>query len=254
MDSIIYEIEDQSEASHWWHVCRRDLFRRVIMGFNLKSDIRTLDVGTSTGTNLRLLSNMGFKSVTGVDYSREAIKYCARKGLGNVKYGDMQNLPFSDGAFDLVLATDIIEHIEDDSQAMRELVRVLSPGGKALITVPTFMSLWGSNDDLSHHKRRYNKLEISALAHTAGLRIEKQFYFNFFLFVPIWVVRRIFHYMPSPQPSELKMNPPIINLILKWIFSLDVTLAPILHPPFGVSYLLACEKPVSLENCDEERL
>ena len=160
----------------------------------------------------------------------------------------MQKLPFADESFDLILATDIIEHIEEDALAMRELTRVLAPGGKILITVPTFMALWGRNDDLSHHKRRYNKVEISSLTLSTGLKIVKRFYFNFILFLPIWTVRRAFHHLPITSPAELKMTPSIINKLLFGIFSLDVALAPIIHPPFGVSYLIAGEKPALMGN------
>lgn len=243
----MYEMEAQAEASHWWFVCRRKLFRKMINGFTLNRTAKALDVGTSTGTNLRLLHDMGLENVTGLDFNLDAIRYCAEKGLGNVEHGDVLNLPFSDGTFDLVLATDILEHIEDDALAVHELTRVLVPGGKLLVTVPTFIALWGVNDDMSHHKRRYVRGEICELILSADLRIVRQFYFNFFLFLPIWIVRQLVRRMPIKPPSEIKMNSPVINKVLLWIFSLDVRLAPIIHPPFGVSYLIICEKPSHTE-------
>ena len=146
---------------------------------------KVLDVGTSTGTNLRLLISMGFEDVTGLDLNPEAIRFCAEKGLGDVKLGDIESLPFENETFDLVLATDIIEHVDDDARAVRELHRVLAPGGKLLITVPTFKALWGHNDDTSHHKRRYVATEVLTLIKSAGLHIRRNFYFNFLLFLPM---------------------------------------------------------------------
>ena len=109
---------------------------------------KVLDVGTSTGSNLRLLNNMGFEDVTGLDLNPEAIRFCAEKGLGDVKLGDVENLPFENETFDLILATDIIEHVDDDGRAVRELQRVLTPGGKLLITVPAFRHFGGTTTTL----------------------------------------------------------------------------------------------------------
>ena len=242
MDPKMYEMEAQSEASHWWFLCRRKLFRAMINGLGSSPTMKVLDVGTSTGTNLRLLRGMGFEDVTGIDSNQDAIRYCAEKGFGNVMQGDVLDLPILDDTFDLVLATDIIEHIDNDTLAICELTRVLKPGGKLLITVPTFMALWGHNDDMSHHKRRYTGEQISKLALSAGLKIVRRFYFNFLLFLPIWAVRQLVRRLVTEPTSEMKMNSPVINWALFWIFSLDVMLAPILHPPFGVSYLIVCEK------------
>ena len=144
MDCQQYQIEAQIEHSHWWFLGRRKLFRRMIDDLVPKLSWKVLDVGTSTGTNLRLLNNMGFEDVTGLDLNPEAIQFCAEKGLGDVKLGDIENLPFENETFDLVLATDIIEHVDDDARAVRELQRVLAPGGKLLITVPAFRALWGT--------------------------------------------------------------------------------------------------------------
>ena len=238
----MYEIEANVENTHWWFVGRRKLFRSIISRFGVDSGDKVLDVGTSTGTNLRLLRDMNFSNVQGVDLNPDAIRYCADKGLGNVHFGDIQNLPFDDDTFSLVLATDIIEHVQDDANAMRELTRVLAPGGRLLITVPAFMALWGHNDSTSHHQRRYTGNEISTLAQSAGLKVMQQFYFNFLLFLPIWVARQIIRRTTKVPRPENEMNSPLINTLLTMVFSLDITLAPYVRPPFGVSYLVMCEK------------
>jgi ubiquinone/menaquinone biosynthesis C-methylase UbiE len=91
-----------------------------------------------------MLSDLGFKHVTGVDMSDDAIRFCAEKGLGHV-----EKLPFDNVSFDVVLATDIIEHVDDDNRALAEIARVLRPGGKVLITVPAFQALWGLQDEVA---------------------------------------------------------------------------------------------------------
>lgn len=155
MDTSTYDIEAAVEAGHWWFVGRRRLLADMLARHRLSTDLRVLDIGTSTGTNLRLLRDLGFHNRTGLDPSADAIRWCAEKGLGAVIQGDVCALPFDDGAFDLVFATDVIEHVDDDTRAMFEIARVLAPGGTVVLTVPAFPSLWGLQDDVSQHRRRY---------------------------------------------------------------------------------------------------
>jgi SAM-dependent methyltransferase len=243
MDCPAYEIEAQVEACHWWFVGRRKLFATEIERAGLKCDAVVLDVGTSTGTNLRMLRDLGFTNVQGLDASEQAIRFCVGKGFGNTWQGDVCKMPFASDVFDLVLATDIIEHVEDHLQAMAEIERVLKPGGSVLITVPTFRCLWGLQDDIARHKRRYRKQEVLMLAGATGMQIERQYYFNYLLFLPIWVARRLIRILGVGVKSENELNSPRVNRILSLIFAIDTATAPILHMPFGVSALVVARKP-----------
>ncbi|MBK7659403.1 MAG: class I SAM-dependent methyltransferase, partial [Betaproteobacteria bacterium] len=113
MEVATYEVESRVEQTHWWFVGRRRLFRAHIEALGLSPDAAVLDVGTSTGTNLRLLKDMGFTRYRGLDPSPDAVRWCAEKGLGAVDLGTVAAIPFPDATFDLVLATDIIEHVDD---------------------------------------------------------------------------------------------------------------------------------------------
>ena len=103
-----------------------------------------------------------------------------------------------------MLATDVIEHVDDDLLALQEVARVLKPQGFALITVPTFPSLWGLQDEVAHHKRRYRKNELLALIEKSGLQPLRNYYFNYLLFVPIWLARQIIKLTGAEFKSELK--------------------------------------------------
>jgi SAM-dependent methyltransferase len=204
-----------------------------------------LDVGTSTGTNLRLLKELGFDNFVGLDASEDAIAFCASKGLGQVRLGDATRMPFDDMEFSLVLATDIIEHVDDDLAALSEIHRVLRPGGSALITVPAFMSLWGFQDDVSRHKRRYRMSSLLERIRSSGFVSIEAFYFNYVLFSPIWTARQLMKWVKPPIRSENELNSPLINSILTPLFAMDVATAPWLRPPFGVSALVLAERPQS---------
>ena len=248
MEQSTYAVESRVEASHWWFTERRRLFSRLIAGLHLPADGPILDIGTSTGTNLRMLRDLGFSRVEGVDTSTESVRWCESKGLGHVTLGDVCNLPFEDASFEMVLATDIIEHVDDDATAIREIRRVLKPGGFVLVTVPAFMSLWGLQDDVSHHKRRYLAEQVLSRVTGAGLVVLQSFYFNYLLFVPIWLGRKIIRLFGVKLKSEAEVNTSWLNGIMKLIFRLDVATAPFLKPSFGVSYLVVARPRDSTED------
>lgn len=242
MQTDAYAIEAEVEATHWWFAGRRVLFANEIAKLGISPDARILDVGTSTGTNLRMLRDLGYRNVVGLDFSDEAIRYCASKGLGHVEKGDICGMPFGDNSFDLVLATDIIEHVEDDHRAVAEIHRVLKPGGHVLITVPTFRSLWGLQDDIAQHKRRYRIGPLRTLVEEPGLSLDRSYYFNFILFLPIWLARRILVAVKPKIRSEGQLNTKTLNAVFGWLFKADVGMAGALRPPFGVSALVVAGK------------
>jgi len=237
MEISTYAIEAQVEATHWWFTGRRRLLGRMIAAFGLPADARILDIGTSTGTNLRMLRDLGFSRYEGLDMSDEAVRWCADKGYGKVTRGDACALPFPDASFDLVLATDIIEHVDDDVLALGEIRRVLKPGGRVLVTVPAFPILWGLQDEIGHHKRRYRMAELVTRIGQADLVVHRRFHFNYLLFLPILLARRIIAVFGIRLQNENEVNSPLINRVLSWVFRFDVWTAPKVKPPFGVSCL-----------------
>lgn len=245
MDSSAYAAEAEAEATHWWFAGRRKLFAREITDEGLAKASRVLDIGTSTGTNLRMLAELGFRNVQGLDLSPAAISYCAEKGLGEVALGDVCNIPFEDGTFDLVLATDIIEHVDDDAKALSEMRRVLKPGGKVIITVPAFGFMKGLQDRVAQHKRRYVRSQLLERAANAGLNVSRSYYFNYLLFLPTFVARRLIDLFRIKARSENDFNTTFLNRILERIFVFDVMSARRITPPFGVSIFVIAERPAA---------
>jgi SAM-dependent methyltransferase len=238
----VYEIEAEVEAAHWWFVGRRRLFARELIRAGLTSESSVLDVGTGTGANLRLLRELHINNVTGLENNEMAIQFCLSKGFGNMRCGDICAIPFDDRSFDFVLATDVIEHVERDSAALREITRVLHDGGTALVTVPAFASLWGLQDEVSLHKRRYRMEALLQKMRAAGLEPLRYYYFNYLLFAPIWMARRLIALFGVKRASENEVNSPFLNRCLSAIFTVDISTAPLLRPPFGVSILAVGRK------------
>ena len=107
-----------------------------------------------------------------VDLSAPVVERLGALG-GFVVLGEITALPFGAQRFDLVVACDVIEHVEDDRGACRELRRVLKPGGRLLMSVPLHAARWTEFDELVGHARRYDVPALRALLADHGLTVEK---------------------------------------------------------------------------------
>jgi putative flippase GtrA len=125
-------------------------------------------------------------------------------------------LPFADGAFDLVTTLDVLEHIDDDVAALAEVRRVLRPRGLLLAAVPAFMFLWGKQDEVSHHQRRYTARTLRRALGEAGFEVDRTSYFNTVLFPPIALVRlgRRLLGRPGARQSDFELGPARLNGLL----------------------------------------
>jgi SAM-dependent methyltransferase len=108
-----------------------------------------------------------------------------------VKQGAAESLPYAADSFDLVTGLDVVEHLDDDLAGLKEMRRVLRSGGRALLFVPAFMFLWGVQDDISNHRRRYTLKELKRVVHQAGFQVERATYVNLSFFTPILLGRLI---------------------------------------------------------------
>ena len=237
-----YGLLDDVQRTHWWFVSRRRILGAMLDASRPgRRDLRTLDIGCGTGVNLEYLGRYG--KVVGLDSSHEAVVRCRANGLPGVLMGDIFQLPFPPGSFDLVVAMDVIEHVDDDVAALREILRILKPGGLAYITVPAFMFLWSVQDDVSEHRRRYRLPGLKRAVDAAGLRIGRITYMNTFMFPVILFLRWAIKLLRIRIDSENRIRPGIANRPLAAIFSAEAKILPKVNLPFGVSILCLAEKP-----------
>ena len=127
----------------------------------------------------------------------------------------LKNLPFADASFDLILATDVLEHLEDDRRVMRELRRVAAPGARLLATVPAYQWLWSQHDQAHHHFRRYTLRGLRDRLGAEGWEAVQWSYFNTVLLPPIAAVRTLARRRPPADGRpDLKLTPPTLNRML----------------------------------------
>jgi SAM-dependent methyltransferase len=245
MDEDFYPAYYELEGRHWWFLGRRRLFLRL-----LERDfppaarpVEVLDFGCGTGAFLEHLERFG--PVSAVDSDERAVAFCHARGRDEVQLVPPgAPLPFADDAFDLVTTLDVIEHIDDDVGALAELRRVLKPGGQALVAVPAFMFLWGKQDEVSHHRRRYTARSLRRALEAAGFAVDRTSYFNTILFAPIAAVRlgRRLLRRPGSAQSDFELGPAALNRALGAVFGAEAGLVARRDLPFGVSLLALARK------------
>lgn len=243
MNLETYAVEAAVQRDHWWFVGRRHLLQGLLRQLNPRPTWRVLEVGTGTGANLPVLTALDVRQVVGCDLSADALQYSRHTTGLAFAQADASLLPFASGSFDLIVAADVIEHVDDDGAALGEFARVLKPGGHFVLMVPAFASLWGPQDIVAHHRRRYRRRGLCGAVQRAGLALSRSFYFNYLLFVPIWVARKLLLVFKVQVESENSINTTIMNRMLTRIFLADVRSASTVRAPFGVSLCLIGAKP-----------
>lgn len=244
-----YEKMAKMEDFYWWHVGRKSILKHLLSRLESKPR-RILNVGCGTGGLISLLE--GFGEVTNVDPSKEAVSFCHRKGFANVIAISEKSLPFPDRSFDLIVATDVLEHINDDLAALHEWRRVLSDGGALVMTVPAYQWLWSSHDEALHHFRRYSASQLHNLVNRAGFLVNKRSYIIVFSF-PLIVGYRLFssiigHRKIDAKPKEESsyvILPAPINRLFIFLLQVEALLLKYINFPFGTSIILHASKSPS---------
>jgi len=244
MDAELYARIFAIEEHYWWSVGTRRIFRDWLRPAVGGHPPQILDVGCGSGMLARELTAIG--SITGVDWSAEAIGFSRRRGLTHLCVGAAERLPFKSGWFDAVAAVDVVEHT-DDHETLGEIVRVLKPGGVALLHVPAFPLLWGDHDEAAHHRRRYRRMPLRQVIEASGLRIERLSHINCFLFpvaASVRLAKRVLRRRRAHATPEAEIYnlPGWLNGALTRLLQMEQGLLRWTNLPFGVSLLCLARK------------
>jgi len=237
-----YDTMRQVEDTYWWYqVLRPEVVKDVASRFAADKPCKLLDAGCGTGGMLHTLHETHPEwQVTGLDLSSVAVEYCQQRGFADVIHGSVDEMPFPNASFDVVVNLDVLYHKQVlQNRALAEIARVLKQGGLLILNLPAFDILRGRHDAAVHGMRRYTVKRISELLDPIGFKLETAFCWNAWLFFPLLGWRLLTRSLKPPSESETKSDlstlPPKINALLTAIGRLDFMVCRLLHLPFGTS-------------------
>jgi SAM-dependent methyltransferase len=241
MDKNAFDLEFEITEFHWWFVARRKILTFLLSSVNPYAKGPVLDIGCGVGSNLPVLVTHGLNAL-GLDRSLYALTLASTRFRIALMNGDVAQLPIRPGSIGLIIATDVLEHLENDSKAIRQMYQTLMEGGVLIVTVPAFGFLWGTQDTVTGHRRRYRRHEVLHKLRQQGFDIVRSSYFNFFLFFPILIGRLLVRVFRLKLESENMINSPWLNAFLREIFSFEPYLLKHISFPFGVSIFCVAQK------------
>lgn len=244
MDRQVYNQMAAVEDTHWWFVARRSIIKEMLSTcVSIPKHAMILEAGCGTGGNLSMLADFG--QVSAFEPDTEARRFAGHKGNYDIRAGHLPDqIPFEIEGFDLVVAFDVLEHLEDDTMSLQALWHQLRPGGWIFLTVPAFQFLWSHHDESHHHKRRYNKAHLQAVINAAGFLPSFVSYFNTLLFPVACVSRLTQKILHIQHAQEDRMPPSLINIILRCAFSVERFFMGHAPFPFGLSLMMVAQKPL----------
>ena len=242
-----YERIHAYEREYWWHVARRCLVRRTIDRFTRFSpdEIRYLDLGCGTGILLDEFAPT-IKHVFALDYSSTALRLTRTRVNLPMLQADARCLPYPDDTFGLITCLDIIEHIREDMDALREAYRVCKPGGWLILSVPALDFLWSEHDEAVYHLRRYSLPSLKAKAQHVGFEVVHGTYATAAMLLPVFLIRLMSSFTKktvTPEGHDFPIPPAWINRALIGIHALETAISLRVPLPFGMGIVCLLRKP-----------
>ncbi len=230
--------------SHFWMISRRRVITDTVTGF-LNNGKTFLEVGTGPGDVSRELQNRGLR-ITVSDIEIDSLNHAASHDISSVVQFDLYHPIYRDH-FDAVGAFDVIEHLEDDSTAVKNLLDIVKPGGFVFVTVPAHNWLWNNRDRLENHKRRYSRRRLRRLFEGSGATVINVDYL-FFMIFPLLIGRTIFDlirrkdsFTSTDHQNSMNINPTINQLLLK-LTTLELSIFQKKSAPIGGTLILTARK------------
>jgi len=226
IDDLAYK-----ESFYWWHRVRRhNLYR--LLSTKQEPGSRLLEIGCGTGANLRERSSRWTPTV-GIDLELRALAYC--RDLLAVQADALAALPFADTTFDVVVLLDVLEHLADPGFLVREMSRVLSPGGAAVIMVPAGPELWSYWDEMHGHQQRYTKTTLTSVF-GEGWRPEALEYSFSWMYPVVWGFRRFMQRRRRPPThSDFIEIPRVLNALQVLLGRIEGRVQKYFSVPFGTT-------------------
>jgi len=234
----------REEERHFWFLARKEfIFQQMIDYVNVSS--RVIEIGAGTGNVSRYLKQKGYADIAVGEMHRNGLRYAKSYGIEECYQFDLLRTPFED-EFDGVCLFDVLEHIEEDGEALSNAHRMLKTNGFVVLTVPAHKWLWNRDDVIAGHKRRYTKRELASKLETVGFEVEYARYF-FITITPLLYLRRLLRQdkgapaRKAERLSDISMNP-VLSKVLYYVSKVENRLNSFLPNWFGGSLMVIGRK------------
>src|SRR3989344_280903 len=231
-----YKKMDAIENEHWWFVAKRNMIGIILNKYAKEKNLKILDLGCGTGAVMKFLDSKDYK-VCGVDTNDAALDYCSEKRL-EVKKGEAENINFDDNAFDIVLALDLLEHLDSPEKSIREINRILKKDGLLIATVPAHQFLWSYHDVSLHHKKRYDKENFKNLFQD-NFKIETISWIHSSILLPAILIRLMNKMIGGKETSDVAKSGKTTNFIMGIVYFFELNIFKFFnYLPWGLSLLV----------------
>jgi SAM-dependent methyltransferase len=239
------EVTARAEERHFWFLgLRRNARYMLDAALDARTVSRIIDCGAGTGRNLDWLQSYG--PAIGVELTPFGLQIGRSRGRRLVR-GTVARLPFADTSADVVTSFDVLYCLPDvdEQQAVREMWRVLKPGGLALVNVAALEILRGSHSTLTHELRRYSRRRLTTLLTGAGFVIRRMTFTNMATFPITLGVRwfdRVSGRADTASDADMRVPPRPVNTIFDVALRLEWLLLHLTDLPVGTSLMCVAQK------------
>ncbi|HET9906516.1 MAG TPA: class I SAM-dependent methyltransferase [Anaerolineales bacterium] len=258
-DEMGFEVLIRMQREHFWYRGRHKLLlhaleKEIPKHLGQRTGLRAIDMGGGCGGWLEYIHTHRpgmFHKIALGDSSMHALSLAEPVvgGFATRYQIDLLNLAWAE-TWDVVFLLDVLEHIPDHEEVLRQIYRSLRPGGLLFVTTPALNFFWTYNDDLALHQRRYSRQDFQILAEQTNFELLRTNYFMFFLSPALFLSRMLFRPPKLATPEQLKAHlvqthrvpsQPINGLLTK-LFSFEASMINAVNFPWGTSILAVLKR------------
>jgi ubiquinone/menaquinone biosynthesis C-methylase UbiE len=252
MQDDAYKAMRSMQEHHWWWQGMRGLYRAVLARFvpgnrGSRDRLRVIDIGCGFGANIPVLESIG--TVVGVDVSLDALRAIRNRPTLGLVQAAATALPFRAETFDVLALLAVVEHVDQDDQALAESYRVARRGAIQLLLTSAFMLLWSHHDRANRHRRRYRAHELDCKQRVAGWRILTTSYTNAVIFPAVAVVRIVQRLtrgstgQPEAPAYDMGPNSGLFGVVPRFLLGVEARLITRgIRLPFGVNLISVSQR------------
>jgi len=245
MDDLL-DLTSRVEATHFWfRGFRRFVAPAIAEIAGARRNLRLLDCGCGTGHNLATLLRP-YGAAFGFDLTAAGLAHARAADL-RLARADMAAIPFQSSCFDLVTSFDVLQYVGNDADVMKEMARVIKPGGGLIVTAAALDLLRGGHAGTWPEVRRYTTARMRSIVEGAGLRIHHATYLFATLFPAMLAVRLAGRAGKSGEAArddwEMRVPAAPLNATLTGMLAVEAALSRRVPMPLGSSVLVVAAKP-----------